>query len=95
MDAGGPSFVGAGLQGTLAGHPARGALRGHLVPRWTAGGACPAPTNGGNGLGRKNPSAGLMEGRQGDFWRFLAVSFAGAGCDRRERSEALFDGKFI
>ena len=72
-----PPSVGAGLQGTLAGHPARGALRGHLVPRWTAGGACPAPTNRRTFWAEKNPSAGLMEGRQGDFWRFLAFSFAG------------------
>ena len=93
MAAGGPSFVGAGLQGTLAGHPARGALRGHLVPRWTAGGACPAPTNGGNGLGRKNPSAGLMEGRQGDFGVFSF--FFCEGRDSWERSEALSGGKLM
>ena len=41
----------------------------------------------------KNPSAGLMEGRQGDFGVFSF--FFCEGRDSWERSEALFDGELM
>ena len=84
-------------RGRIAGHPC-----GPSGPRRIARAPCsamdggrglPRPYEWGNGLGRKNPSAGLMEGRQGDFGVFSF--FFCEGRDSWERSEALFVGKLM
>ena len=56
---------------------------------WVRGRAGHAPPlrRGGTFWAEKNPSAGLMEGRQGDFGVFCVFFCGGSGFDRWERSE--------